>query len=306
MSIYLYQIQYDDASRPSDTSDFKAFDVRDNPEFLKREMAHMIRFYDDIVSKGSDDDYYGLFSPKFNEKSGLSSAEVISFVKKNLEADVCLFNPFPMTIYKNLNVWRQGEANHPDLIRLANQMFNKAGFDFDAAGFHRNSLANTVYCNYWVAKKTFFDGFILFVKKMDHAINDMPEHMRAEYFCDAKYITKACYYPFLFERLLSTFLISDLGINYTSEPYVYQAEPTGARLGKVEKAFFQHDGMSKFNQWELQAPSVDEVAKKVELLRAFLNPKLTEGLALPIAIFFRSLIKSLNCIRMVYFLNKQF
>lgn len=306
MNIYLYQIQYDDASKPSDTSGFKAFDVRDNPEFLKREMAHMMRFYDDIVSKGSDDSYYGLFSPKFNEKSGLSSADVMNFVEKNLEADVCLFNPFPMTVYKNLNVWRQGEENHPDLIRLANQMFDKAGFDFDAASFHRNSLANTVYCNYWVAKKSFFDGFIPFVKKMDQAINDMPEHMRAEYFVDAKYITKACYYPFLFERLLSTFLISDFGMNYTSKPYVYQAEPNGTRLGKVEKAFFQHDGMSKFNQWESGSRSVSEVSEKIEMLQMVLHPKLNDKTFRPLAKLVRSLQKSFNKLMMAVFLKREF
>lgn len=306
MSVYLYQIQYDEASKPSEASGFRAFDVRDNPEFLKREMAHMMRFYDEIVSKGSDDDYYGLFSPKFNEKSGLSSADVMNFVEKNVEADVCLFNPFPMTVYENLNVWRQGEENHPNLIKLANQMFESARFDFNAGSLHRNSVDNTVYCNYWVASRKFFNAFISFVKRMDQAINSMPKAVRDEYFLDAKYVTKACYYPFLFERLLSAFLVSDVGAGFVSKPCVSQQTLNRSFLGKVEKAFLKNNGAEKFDQWESQASSVDEVAKKVELLRAFLNPKLTEGLALPIAKFFRSLIKSLNCIRMAYFLNKQF
>ena len=52
MKINLYQIQYDEKSKPAEDSGFFAFDCRANSEFLKREMAHMMRFYDEIISQG--------------------------------------------------------------------------------------------------------------------------------------------------------------------------------------------------------------------------------------------------------------
>ena len=90
--IYLYQIQYDENSKPNENSGFKAFDVRDRPEFLKRETAHMVRLYEEIISSGDDNDFYGLFSPKFTQKTGLFADDVIEFVNDN-NVDVCLFNP---------------------------------------------------------------------------------------------------------------------------------------------------------------------------------------------------------------------
>lgn len=306
MSIHLYQIQYDDQTKPSEESGFIGFDVRDNPEFLKREMAHMIRFYDQIVSKGGDGDFYGLFSPKFSEKSGLLSSDVLDFVAQNTDADVCIFNPFPINVCKYLNVWRQGEERHPNLIRLANQMFEIAGFDFDASGFYRNSVRDTAYCNYWVAKKTFFDDFIDFVKKIDHVIENMPESRRSEYFADAQYISKACYYPFLFERLLSTFLVSDLGSHYISKPHIYQENISDIQISKIEKAFVKNGGIRKFYQWEEKNKSVSEIYEKVDVLENFLNPKINKNLLQPIAIIFRSLIKKINRITIVSFLKKQF
>lgn len=299
MSVYLYQIQYDEASKPSEASGFRAFDVRDNPEFLKREMAHMMRFYDEIVSKGNDSDLYGLFSPKFNEKSGLSSADVMSFVEKNADADVCLFNPFPMAVYKNLNVWQQGEECQPNLIRLASQMFKAAGFDFDPASLHRNSVQNTVYCNYWVAKKSFFDGFIPFVRKMDQAINDMPDDVKSEYFSDAKYISKACYYPFLFERLLSAFLYKNNG-SHKVYPFKFSYEQVvKSRIGTVDK-FFYRDFSVKFDKWETLQQNPVEIADAVSKIRLLCYPNVGN---LFFSKFIRSVLKRLNIYRMKYELD---
>lgn len=306
MSIHLYQIQYDDQTQPSDESGFIGFDVRDNPEFLKREMAHMIRFYDQIVSKGVDGDFYGLFSPKFSEKSGLLSSDVLDFVAQNTDADLCIFNPFPINVYKYLNVWRQGEERHPNLIRLANQMFEAAKFNFDASGFYRNSVKDTVYCNYWVAKKNFFDDFIHFVRKMDQVIENMPEYMRSEYFSDAKYVSQACYYPFLFERLLSSFLVSDLGADYISKPYIYQKKINNINLAKLEKIFIHNGGFEKFYQWEEKNKSLSDINQKIEVLENFLHPKINQNLFFFAAKLLRSIIKRANRLRIYFFLKENF
>lgn len=270
MSIHLYQIQYDDHTKPSDESGFIGFDVRDNPEFLKREMAHMTRFYDEIVSKGVDEDFYGLFSPKFNDKSGLLSCDILDFSEKNPDADLYIFNPFPIHVYKYLNVWRQGEEHHPNIIKLANQMFDAADFDFDVASLHRNSIKNTVYCNYWVAKKTFFDVFIPFVKKMDKAINDMPDEMKSEYFSETNYLTHACFYPFIFERLISSFLVKNP--IFDVRPYLY-SDLSKIHMGRVERSFSQHGGFNFFDRLESRKPSTELTFKELQKIQRVLSPK---------------------------------
>ena len=305
MNLYLYQIQYDDASKPSEASGFKVFDVRDNPEFLKREMAHMMRFYDEIVSRGNDSDLYGLFSPKFNEKSGLSAGIVVDFINQQPKADIYLFNPFPMHVYRYLNVWQQGEQNHAGLVRLAKQMFKAADIDFNPELPHRNSIKSTVYCNYWVAKKSFFDQFIPFVKSLDQAIENMPERMKDEYFSDTSYVTQACYYPFLFERLLSSYLLG-VGENFISEPYLYDQKIDAIRLGRVEKAFVKKGGPKIFQETENSGISLVEISKKIEALNDFFDPKINTYLILSVAKLLRSILKSLNCIRVALFLKKEF
>lgn len=217
MSVYLYQIQYDEKTKPIKGSGFTTFDVCDKPEFLKREMAHMIRFYNEIVSKGNDDDFYGLFSPKFYKKTGLTAVDIVEFVDDNV--DVCLFNPHPILADIHNNVWQHGEEYHPGSIRLATQMFKAAGFNIDPSS-QINSVENTVYCNYWVAKKSFFDAFIPFVQRIDTAIEEMPSSIGYEYFADVKYYIKACRYPFLFERLISSFLVSEFGKIYSTKAYI--------------------------------------------------------------------------------------
>lgn len=227
MSVHLYQIQYDEKTKPKEDSGFKIFDVRKNPEFLKRETAHLVRFYDEVVSQGGDNDFYGLFSPRFGEKTGLVAKNVKDFVDDNSGVDVFLFNPYPMLVNRHVNVLQHGEWMHPGLLRLASQMFIAAGINFDPTFEFKNTVENTIYCNYWVAKKSFFDVFIPFIKSNDKAIEDMPSEMRDQYFSDVKYYTKACYYPFLFERLISFFLASDLGKDFTTKAYIcqYQKKP---------------------------------------------------------------------------------
>lgn len=303
MSIYLYQIAYDSNSMPANSSGFLPFDVRSDPEYLKREMAHMVRFYDEIVSKGHTDNFYGLFSSKFYKKTGgLTPEDIKNTIFNFPDADIYLFNPFPVKVYRYINVWRQGEESHPNLINLANKMFLRAGFDFDASRDYRNSEKDTVYCNYWVAKKTFFDQFIPFVKHMDQTINNMPAKMRDDYFLDAKYKSKACFYPFIFERLISTYLVAN--DNVVAHPHDRLA--FSDMLNAVEKSFMNNGGVEEFEKWESKQNSIDVIKAKTELVNKYVNPNLLIYYWRPIARLFLSIRKKFNILMMRCFIKKQF
>lgn len=272
MKLSLYQIWYDENTKPDENSGLLAFDCRDNPEFLKREIAHLINFYDAIVKDADRDDYFALLSPRFSEKTGLTIAQVKDFVTTNPSNDIFLFNPFPMHVYLNMNVWDNGESQHKGLKELTQYLFNTAGVDFDVYAMHRNTIYNTVYCNYWVASKVFLDNFIGFIKKLDTTIENMTDSDKNKYFSDANYHTKASFYPFIFERLICTFLL--MNDSYKVKPFIYDENAIMVKNTKKIDRFFYIEGYRKdFDEWEkLNKGSIFILFEGQKLVKNLLRP----------------------------------
>lgn len=247
MAINLYQLQYDDETSASPESGFLTYDCRATPEFLKREVAHLIRFYDDIVVDADTNDYFALLSPKFNYKTGLTAEDVKAFIHNNCGKDIYLFNPYPMHVYQYINMWEQAEKCHPDIIALTNLLFQMSGLPTDVS-LHRHTVEETVYCNYWVAKKSFFDQFIPFVRKLDFTIDNSDSQIKQKFFSDANYQTPACYYCFIFERLLTTFLV--LNNNIETSPYIYQENIGKYKMNKIQKKFYFTKNRMDFDRWD--------------------------------------------------------
>lgn len=271
MNLHLYQIWYDEKSKPSECSGIKAFDCRDNPEFLKREIAHLIRFYDEIVANSDDDNYFALLSPRFDEKTGLTVSEIRDFVSTNPHHDIYLFNPFPTHTYVDINVWENGESRHPGLKQLTQHLFDAADIDFDIYAMHRNNILNTIYCNYWVASKTLLDEFIKLIKHLDSTIEKMPDHDRARYFSTTQYNTEASFYPFIFERLICTFLL--MNPNYSSKPYIYSYPFLGRhKLKPLESKFYFSSHRPYFDKWETNPNNVNLINQGFSIVQNRLRP----------------------------------
>ncbi|MFC6051444.1 hypothetical protein A6M14_01040 [Acinetobacter sp. Ac_877] len=278
MNINLYQIQYDENTAAKDASGLLTFDCRENPEFLKRETAHLIRFYDELIVHANNDDYFGLFSPKFEQKVGLKIHQVKDFISDNQGYDVYLFNPFPMLVYKYMNMWEQSELNHPGILNIVDELFEKSGIDFKASSLSRQTESQVVYCNYWVGKKEFIDNFICFLKRLEKTI-DENENLKTKIFNDAQYdLSEACFYPFVFERLLSVYLC--LNPTYKAISYKYNRNDFVVNhLNKIEKKFYLSDVKHDFDVWECQNfEKIDEVEIRINILKNFLRPKYGIGL----------------------------
>lgn len=292
MNIALYQIWYDEHSKPADNSGLHAFDCRHNPEFLKREIAHLLRFYDDVVRHGNDDDYFALLSPRFYEKTGIDMHQVTNFIKNNQGHDVYLFNPYPMNVYCNFNVWEHGEDNHVGLKELANHLFMTAGFEFDVNALHRNNIYTTVYCNYWVASKVFFDDFIAVLRSLDNAIDTMPDEQKSKYFSETTYRTQASFYPFIFERIICSYLLKNPQFN--SCPYVYQNPFRGYnKMRAIEKAFYFSTDRAYFDKWEKER-ELTLVKQGYAIINELLYPKVTRFKFQPANKWLRSIIRHNN------------
>lgn len=287
MNINLYQIQYDENTAAKEDSGIFTYDCRGNPEFLKREIAHLIRFYDEVVVHASDDEYFGLFSPKFELKTRLTIPKVKSFICNNPGRDIYLFNPCPMHVFQYLNMWEQGEEFHKGLVEITDKLLQKANINFSVKLPHRQTEQQVVYCNYWVAKKTKFDEIIYYFKLLN-SIVDNDQEIRQEIFDFTEYaISQACFYPFVFERLLSTFLYMNKEIDVL--PYSYKREDN-FYFSKLEKKFYFSKVHKDYNNWELtNMGNINEVRNRINIIKKFIYPQHDSKLL-------KSIIKRVNLI----------
>ncbi len=109
----------------------------------------------------SEDTLYGFFSPKFSSKTSLDHAKVQTFLAENYSGqDVVSFSPFwdLMSIFKN--VFEQGDFFHPGLSDTCQNFANLhvAGIELKDAITHSE---NTIFCNYFLAKKTFWKEWLI-------------------------------------------------------------------------------------------------------------------------------------------------
>lgn len=216
MNTSIYQIQYSDDVVGEYDPSFLMYDCRKNPEADKREIAHMLRFYEEGIWKEKCIKYFGLLSPKFSNKAKISGKSFIEWIESNPGYDVYFINPFPQLSYWNFNVWTQGEFWHPGLIDLANTIFKSAGYTFCIEDLPRNNNKTALYSNYWVANEKFWNAYMTFIKKIIFAIDNLSDSDKKKIFEITPHYTSATFFPFIFERLFSTFIILEKNISFLS------------------------------------------------------------------------------------------
>lgn len=206
MKVTLYQIAYSDATAvPADPA-FRIFDCRDDPAPERRETYHMWRFFK--AGRHRDHGLSGLLSPKFTAKTKLGGAALAAFIEAHPGHDVYFVNPFPALAYLSFNVWERGEFLQPGLAELANTLLAAAGHAVDVRTLPRNTPATLLYCNYWVGNGHFWQEFMSFLGTLMGAVDGLPEALRRRLFREAPHESPgAPFYPFIFERMFSTFLL---------------------------------------------------------------------------------------------------
>lgn len=154
MKTRIYQICYSPETMANVPEGFLALNNLKNERADWREYWPMRQFLRSNYL--SDGVLYGFLSPKFFEKTGLTYADIQEFLKKNYqEQDIVTFSPFwdLSSIFKN--VFEQGDFFHPGLTDACQAFANAHLAELDL----RNSIThsqNTVFCNYFLAKKEFW------------------------------------------------------------------------------------------------------------------------------------------------------
>lgn len=155
--ILIHQIYYNDETRRKIMPGFVPLDNTDNlrPDWF--EFWVILNFLRHHTLQ--DDTWYGFFSPRFSEKTGLNADMVMQTIEKAPpDTDVVLFSPGWDQVCYFLNPWEQGEAWHPGMTALSQSFLDQHAYPIDIATLVTDSTC-TVFSNYFVGNKTFWSDW---------------------------------------------------------------------------------------------------------------------------------------------------
>ena len=158
MKLFIYQICYSPETKQNIPEGFLALDNIANQRPDWREFWAIRNFLNSHVL--SEDALYGFLSPKFSSKTGLDHLKIQSYLDKHyVDEDVVSFSPFwdLMAIFKN--VFEQGDFFHPGLSESCQKFADSFLDGMDLKNSIMDSR-NTIFCNYFLAKKEFWDKWL--------------------------------------------------------------------------------------------------------------------------------------------------
>lgn len=148
-----YQIFYNDSTREAVDPEFEGLSNIGSERADWFEYWPIRRFFE--VNQVDESTLYGFVSPKFGMKTGLSGADVMSFIESCADADVVLFSPFPDHSAVFLNVFEQGWVFDPLTLDVAVEFFRAHDSRFDVREMV-NYSGSAVFCNFIFAKPVFW------------------------------------------------------------------------------------------------------------------------------------------------------
>lgn len=206
-----------------------------------------------------DLDAWGFLGPRWEAKLRYSAEDIVKEIEGNKTADVWVFNHARTVNALTYNVWEQGEYFHKGIRLVARTALEIAGYD--STPLHAfMTEANTGYCSYFVARKSFWNEYLYFLIKIKEALEKLPEDVKNIYESSANYSRDASLnmFPFIIERMFSTFLILNHDkFKVHSKPYdysVYKSEVGDFvevldALNKMKTYIVKHDSAEVFDQW---------------------------------------------------------
>lgn len=211
MSVHIYQIYYDSASKSKIDPDFSSWDNSTNERPDWAEYWSIRKIWASVEGELKDNDYLGIFSPRFQEKTGMTGAAVLDIVRK-CNQPVVSFSPFLTHIALYSNVFEQGERYHPGLRLALCDSLKVLGYPIEWSEV-LGTMQNTIFSNYFVAQISVWKKLMGWIEELFEIAeaNDTPlaKMLNAR----VRYIRGATPMKvFVFERLISVLLWKE-GIN---------------------------------------------------------------------------------------------
>jgi hypothetical protein len=204
--VKIYQIAYSEETYNLILPPFKVLDNRENLRPDWQEYWPIRNFL--LQEKLDQDSYYGFFSPRFTEKTGLSGQQLVEFIKNsNNNEDVYIFSPQPDMGAFFLNVFEQNEVFDAGFLRISQEFFDYIGFEIDLKKIVMDSR-NIVFSNYFVAKPKFWKIWIDINESLFNICEkNNPKNLSEAMLQNTNYRDGLARKIFLSERIASTILI---------------------------------------------------------------------------------------------------
>jgi hypothetical protein len=159
--------------------------------------------------------FYGFLSPKFANKTNLTSAQVFEFIRQcDASTDVVLFSPSIHTGAQFLNVFEHGDAEHPGLLATAEKLLARIGNGTSLDELVSDSR-NTVHSNYFVAKPRFWRAWLAINEQMfaiaEAAADDLGRALTSRTAYRGR--TEVQMKIFIMERIATLILATDSGFS---------------------------------------------------------------------------------------------
>ena len=166
----IYQIFYNEETRKIVQPDFLPIDNTNSAHPDWFELWVILNF----LRKNTLEDgtLYGFLSPKFTEKTGLTSKDLFEIINKSAEnTEIFLISPHGWDqICFFQNSWEQGELWHPGLMSNAQTVFDNCQIIYDT----KNTIADSyssVFSNYIIASKKFWHEWLVIAERIFLYIN---------------------------------------------------------------------------------------------------------------------------------------
>jgi len=258
MNYKIFQICFDKDQISKVDSLMIPFDNTENKFPELREYYNFTKVIDDKLT--DDLDAWGMFGPRWKEKLRYDSKDIVEEIEKNPNYDVYLFNHARIHDALTFNVWEQGELFHKGIRQVTALALKNSGYDANVLDAMMTDEV-TCYCSYFVAKKEFWNEYLIFLKKIKNELENLPEKEKEIYNSSANYSRDANLnlFPFIVERLFSTFLMLNRKFKVHAKPYDYSLyegalkDFTGviSSLNNMKKLAIKYDSPEIFNNWNL-------------------------------------------------------
>ena len=165
-TIHLFQVAYSQETRSNVSPGFAVLDNLSNmrPDWFEYWPIRQFLKCHEL----DDQAFYGFFSPKFLNKTGLSFDVVQKHISSNAaNADVVLFSPQPDMGAFFLNVFEQGEFFDPGLIDAYEAFLAEIGRLVPIKNLVMDSR-QSVFSNYFAARPSFWREWLTLNEAMFH------------------------------------------------------------------------------------------------------------------------------------------
>lgn len=206
MSNKIFQIYYNDLTKKSNDNGFIQLDNSLNSRKDWSEYWPIRNYF--LNNTLEDDIYYAFFSPKFHEKTGLSS-EQVNNILSNSNEDVVSFSPFFDQSAFFLNIFYQGAANHPSIFECFEKVIKFLDDKQDVNHILMTSK-NTIFCNFFAAKKNVWIEWFNLCERIYEVAENNNDELGS--LLNNVVIHSHEYYPakvFVMERIISLLLVKN-------------------------------------------------------------------------------------------------